>query len=526
MMVNKNTKDLFKLCVNFFVRLGIPYRKKQKTMRNISKSKFLSGVQCEKKLFFDTHRRELKPPVSPEQQASFDVGHKVGFLAQAYFPGGMDATPEVAGQYKVPIANTMLWLNEGVQTIYEATFSANGVFAALDILHHHNGERWAIEVKSSTGVKDYHITDASLQYYAMSQAGFAPDRFFLMHINNTYVKNGEIDPKEFFVLEELTERVLSNQPWVEKRVNELRDMLEGNEPKVEIGPHCGSPFSCDYKGHCWSHIPDNSVFDLYNSRGREWNYYNNGIVDLRDIPDLDALGHRQRLQVEGSLHGQRYIDEEQLQDFSQNFQFPLYFFDFETIFTGLPVLDGTRPYQQVPFQYSLHILSEDGTMEHREFLASAVDFNSSTALDPRQQLIQQLRNDIGPTGSIVAYNASFEKSVLNGLGEAFPTDAEFLSGLNQRFVDLLVPFQGGWYYLPEMGASASIKSVLPAIAPEFSYDDLVIGNGGDASAIFHSMITGDFDGDEAETRRHLLAYCERDTLGMVIVWKEVFGDRV
>jgi hypothetical protein len=180
----------------------------------------------------------------------------------------------------------------------------------------------------------------------------------------------------------------------------------------------------------------------------------------------------------------------------------------------------------VPFQYSLHILSEDGTMEHREFLASAVDFNSSTALDPRQQLIQQLRNDIGPIGSIVAYNASFEKSVLNGLGEAFPADAEFLFGLNQRFVDLLVPFQSGWYYLPEMGASASIKSVLPAIAPEFSYDDLVIGNGGDASAIFHSMITGDFDGDEAETRRHLLAYCERDTLGMVIIWKEVFWDRV
>ena len=238
------------------------------------------------------------------------------------------------------------------------------------------------------------------------------------------------------------------------------------------------------------------------------------------------MGHRQRLQVEGQIHGQSFIDEEQLQEFSQNFQFPLYFFDFETIFTGLPVLDGTRPYQQVPFQYSLHILSEDGTMEHREFLASAPDFNTTNATDPRQQLIQQLRNDIGPTGSIVAYNASFEISVLNGLAAAFPADAEFIFELNQRFVDLLVPFQSGWYYLPDMGASASIKSVLPAIAPEFSYEDLVIGNGGDASTIFHSMITGDFVGDEAETRRHLLAYCERDTLGMVIVWKEVFGDRV
>jgi hypothetical protein len=491
-------------------------------MRNISKSKFLSGVQCEKKLFFDTHRRELKPPTSPEKQAAFDVGHAVGVLAQAYFPGGMDATPEEQGMYRVPIENTRRWIKEGVQTIYEATFSANGVFAALDILHHVNGERCAVEVKSSTSVKDYHITDASLQFYAMDQAGFRPDRFFLMHINTAYVKNGEIDPKEFFVLEELTEGVVSNQPWVARRVSELRGMLDGEEPNVEIGPHCDSPFSCDYKGHCWRHIPDNSVFDLFNSRGREWQYYRDGILDLRDIPDVDALGHRQRLQVEGQLHGIRYVDEERLREFSQEFQYPLYFFDFETIFTGLPVLDGTRPYQQVPFQYSLHIVSEDGTMEHKEFLATPSDFNSNTALDPRQQLIQQLKADLGPTGSIVAYNARFEIGVLNGLAAAFPAQADYLIGISNRFVDLLVPFQNAWYYLPEMGASASIKSVLPAIAPEFSYDDLAIGNGGDASSIFLSMITGDFDGDEAETRRHLLAYCERDTFGMVVVWKEVF----
>jgi hypothetical protein len=522
MTVNKNTKDLFRLCVNFFTFLSIPFWKKPKTMRNISKSKFLSGVQCEKKLFFDTHHSELKPPISVEQQAAFDMGHAVGALAQAYFPGGMDATPEVQGMYMVPIANTKRWINEGVPTIYEATFSANGVFAALDILHHVDGERWAIEVKSSTSVKDYHITDASLQFYAMDQAGFRPDRFFLMHIDNNYVKNGPIDPQHFFVLEELTEQVRNNQPWVAKRVNALREMLDGEEPTVEIGPHCSSPFSCDYQGHCWQHVPENSVFSLYSARGRDWNYYNDGIVDLRDIPDLDVLNHRQRLQVEGQMHGTGYIDEERLHEFSLEFQYPLYFFDFETIFTGLPVLDGTRPYQQVPFQYSLHILSEDGSMEHKEFLATPTDFDSTTALDPRQQLIQQLRTDIGPRGSVVAYNAAFEIGVLNGLAQAFPYDADFLIGLTDRFVDLLVPFKQGWYYLPEMGASASIKSVLPAINPDFGYDDLVIGNGGDASAIFHSMITGDFDGDEAETRRHLLAYCERDTFGMVVVWREIF----
>lgn len=198
------------------------------------------------------------------------------------------------------------------------------------------------------------------------------------------------------------------------------------------------------------------------------------------------------------------------------------FFDFETIFPSIPVLNGTRPFQQIPFQYSLHVIPEqDRVALHKEFLAQPSDFNDSTTIDPRKQLIEQLKADIGPSGSIVAYNASFEIGILKELAVAFPEDEEFLNQLIGRFVDLLVPFRNAWYYLPEMGGSASIKSVLPAIAPDFSYSDLEIGNGNDASNIFHAMIKTQFTGDEAKTREALKKYCERDTYGMIVLWKEL-----
>ncbi|MBP6755964.1 MAG: DUF2779 domain-containing protein [Bacteroidia bacterium] len=199
----------------------------------------------------------------------------------------------------------------------------------------------------------------------------------------------------------------------------------------------------------------------------------------------------------------------------------MYFFDFETIFPALPILDGTSPFQQVPFQYSLHILEEFGAKySHKEFLAEPKDF-SGISIDPRKKLLDQMKLDFGETGSIVAYNATFEISRLKELALAFPEEQVFIEEIIVRFVDLLIPFRNGWYYTPKMEGSASIKSVLPAIAPKFSYKDLEISNGGDASNTFLSMINNKFNGDEVRTRESLKKYCERDTLGMVIIWEEL-----
>jgi hypothetical protein len=491
----------------------------------ISKSRFVSGIQCEKKLYFDLFRSDLKPTVLESQQILFEKGNEVGLLAQNVFPNGVDASPESYYDFSESIAHTKQWINDGIQTIYEASFYYDETLAALDILHHENQERWAIEVKSSTSVKDYHITDASLQYWVMCKSGFKPNKFFLMHIDNSYIRNGEIEPQKLFKMIDITDQVKSNFDWVGDNLVSLKKIKEAMEPKIEIGKHCSIPFECDYIQHCWKHIPEqNSVFHLTNARGKSWNLYHDNILHLADIPDDFTLTTKQKMQVNGVKFNQSNIEIQAIQEFLNDWTYPLYFFDFETIFPAIPILNETSPFQQIPFQYSLHILNKPkGKLIHRDFLANPKDFQSTNGMDPRLLMIHQMVKDLGSTGSIVAYNASFEKNVMKSLAIVFPEYTIKINSLIERFVDLYVVFRNGWYYSPSMGNSASIKSVLPAIAPEFSYKDLEISNGGDASSTFQSMIDGSFVGEPEEVRNQLLKYCERDTLGMVVIWRELIS---
>ncbi len=326
-------------------------------MPTISKSRYVSGVQCEKKLYYHLYRKDLKLPISEHQEELFSSGHFIGHLAQQLYPNGKDATPENYSDFSHSFESTKQWINDGVETIYEAAFFYDDVMAALDILHHQNGERWAIEVKSSKDVKDYHITDASLQYWVMSNAGFKPDKFFLMHVNNKFVKNGIIDPKDFLTLKDITDRVIAKQDEVIQNVIRLKNVVNNKEtePEVKISNHCNAPFSCDYMHHCWKHVPENSVFNLPYAKGKAWELYEKGILALSSIPNEFNLSHRQKLQLEGVKHGSSYVDKAAIKEFISAWTYPLYFFDFETVFPLIPVLDGTTPMQQVPFQYSLHI---------------------------------------------------------------------------------------------------------------------------------------------------------------------------
>ena len=485
-------------------------------MKTLSKSRFVSGVQCEKKLWYSYYRKDLQLPTDEQTQAIFDLGHQIGNLAQNRFPNGKDATPEDFSDFSPSIEKTKLWIAEKVETIYEATFTAKNALCMLDILHRMNDEIWAIEVKNSTSVKDYHLTDASLQYFVMKEAGYAPDKFFLMHINNQYIKNGELTD-EFFHLEDITDKVLSKQTWVEENLERLLVMLENKqEPNVSIGAHCSSPFACDFVHHCWKHIPENSVFELYRGGNKAWELYEQGILKIEDIEDDFPLTHFQHLQRKGLRNQEQYINKEAIKNMISSWQFPLYFFDFETVFPAIPVLDGTRPYQQVPFQYSLHILEEDGKLSHKEFLAHPEDF--SNGKNPLKLLVEQLKQDFGTDGNIVTYNQSFEVARLNELANIFPEDAPFLKNLVSRVVDLLPVFQGGFCYFPEMKNSASIKSVLPAVAPDFTYRNLVIQEGGTASSLYHQSILQQKFVEE-DLAIHLLKYCELDTYAMVVIYQ-------
>lgn len=485
-------------------------------MKTLSKSRFVSGIQCDKKIWFDFYRKDLKLPTDDQTQTVFDLGHRIGILAQEMFPNGKDATPENYSDLKPSIENSKKWISEKVETIYEATFSAKNAFCMLDILHRNGDEVWAIEVKSSTSVKDYHFTDASLQYFVMKNAGFAPDRFFMMYINNQYVKQGELT-SEIFTLTDITEQVLANQEWVEENLDRLSKMLEiEQEPVAEIGGHCSSPFGCDYAHHCWKHIPENSVFELRAGRNKPWNLYEQNILRIEEIPVDFPLTHFQNLQRNGLKNDETYMDQFAIKNIISRWEFPLYFFDFETIFPAIPVLDVTRPYQQVPFQYSLHILEEDGKLTHKEFLANPEDFSNGE--NPLKQMVEKFKKDFGDKGNIVTYNQSFEILRLKELAQRFPEDADFLYSLVERVVDLLPVFQGGYCYFPAMKNSASIKAVLPAIAPDFTYENLEVQDGGAASSLFYQSIENGNFTDE-NLRENLLKYCERDTLAMVIIYQ-------
>ena len=476
-------------------------------MKTISKSRFVSGVQWSKKIYFDFHRSDLKLPVDEATEQIFNLGHEIGNLAQKVFPNGKDATLESFTDFSQSIIKTKQWIAEGEETIYEATFKAENGFVMLDILHRKNNQLWAIEVKNSTSVKEYHYHDAAFQYWVMTKAGHQPDQFFLMHINNQYVKNGELS-HELFHLENITDRVVEMQSWVAENLNNLQEVIGKDvEPDIAIGSHCGHPFACNYQHHCWNHIPENSVFELTRAGNKSWQLYDEGILKIEDIPENYNLTFAQQLHVNGVKNKQSYQDFNAIRDFLNAWEKPLHFFDFETIFAAIPALDGTRPYQQVPFQYSLHIIADENKRYRKEFLADPRDFLNAT-IDPRKKMIDQMKLDFHQKGSIVTYNQSFEKTRLLELARSFPEDADFLCDLIERLVDLYDIFRSRWFYMPEMGNSASIKSVLPAIAPELSYGDLEISDGGNASSLFYASILDDTQ-NTLELRKNLLSYCER-----------------
>ena len=489
----------------------------------LSKSRFVSGVQCSKKLFLDLNRKDLKPAITASQQAIFDQGHVIGKMAQERYPNGTDLTSQTHYDYADAIDNTIVEMENRTSTLYEAAFYYDEVLSVLDILQHDaSGDIHAIEVKSSSKFENYYITDAALQYWVMANAGHAPKRFSLLHINSSYVKNGTINLNDFFKLTDITALVIQKQAWVSENIEVLKSMIRiGLEPIQAIGRHCNNPFVCDFKTHCWGNLLDkDKVFNLSNGRDRIWTLYNDGILNLVDIPDNFELSHRQRCQVNGQLTGATHIDSPRIQQFLNKAVYPLHFFDFETVNSTVPLLDRTSPFEQVGFQYSLHIVSNiNEEPQHKEFLAQAEDFTNQQALNPRQAMINQMKLDFGTTGSIVSYYATFEKGVIERLAEDFPEEELFLKDLNNRMVDLLDVFKNAWYYVPQMGKSASIKDVLPALVPTLSYSSLPINNGDLANKTYMSMIDGSFKGNVNETRNNLLAYCKLDTLAMVEIWK-------
>ena len=476
----------------------------------LSKSRFLAGLQCLLRLWYQCYDRDLASEVSTAQQAVFDAGHEVGRLATQLYPDGV-LIDEPYYQHKQAIQSTLKAIQDPkVKAIYEAAFVHESVRIRVDILERLEDGSWnMVEVKSSTSVKDVYYPDVAVQYYVLEGCGLKIGQAGILHIDNQYVYDGQnLDLDSLFALEDLTDDIKSMQPEIPSSLAELKAMLTNSDaPKIQPSKHCHKPYDCEFWNQCTKDMPE---FWIYNINGIGQNKLdelsNMGVQDISNIPATFPLSQIQdRIRV--SVTNQQEYISDQLKAELNNVEYPVHFLDFETIGPAIPRYAGTRPYQTIPFQWSDHILYEDGKMDHREYLCNEDK-------DPREEFTQTLLDALGTEGSIVIYT-SYETGVLNSIIEHFPHYADELWAIIDRFKDLHAIIRNN-YYQPKFYGSFSLKYVLPALLPEMSYEKLSIQDGMQASLEYLQMIDSVTPEDEkSKIRDDLLTYCRQDTLAMV-----------
>lgn len=480
----------------------------------LSKSKYCKGVQCPKILWMDTHMSEK---AKPGDDAVLETGKRVGDIARGYF--GEYTLVEFNPEKAVMASDTKRLISEGKgdRTIAEASFYWDGLFCSVDLLRVHGDECSIVEVKSSTEVKDIYVDDLAFQYYVLSKCGTKIKSASLMHIDSSYERHGNLELDKLFAIEDYTDVVRDKMQEVEENIRQIRLFQENSEePEKDIDLCCESPYECTYYDYCRKHIPEKSVFDI---RGlyakKKYEYYHQGIVSFEDIIRCKPkLSGKQLQQVETEYYDRPdVIIPEEIKGFLDTLQYPLYHLDFETFQQAIPEFDGLHPYEQIPFQYSLHIEHEDGSLVHKEFLAKE-------GTDPRRAIAESLCKDFPTDVCVLAYNMSFERGVLKHLADTFPDLAGHLLAIRDNICDLMVPFQKQYYYTRAMQGSYSIKYVLPALYPddpELDYHSLEeIHHGGEASSAFADLANKTPEEIEI-TRRNLLKYCGLDTYAMVKV---------
>ncbi len=407
------------------------------------------------------------------------------------------------------ICNTMDLLKSR-KPLFEAGILAGKLYSRVDILSPAGEEEWDIvEVKSSTSVKDVHINDVAYQRYCCSQSGLNIRKCFLALINNRYVRDGEVDPEGFFNIHDVTDQVEEASVGIQDRIDGIMEVI-GQEtcPEMIIGLHCRDPYECSLTD-CWDSLPEHNIFSLYYGGKKSFAMYDSGIFTIGEIPDDYPLNDKQRIQQVCVDSGEPHVDREAIRGFLSSLQYPLYYLDFETIGPAVPLFDGVRPYQNIPFQFSVHVVqNEQLPPAHYSYLSSGTD-------DPRPTLLAELQKVLGNSGSIITYNKGFEEGILRDLAKVSPEYNTRIDQVCSRLVDLLVPFRNFDYYHPAQKGSASLKAVLPAITGR-GYEDLDISDGQLASITFLAATYGDMPEDErVKVMTNLEQYCGRDTEGMI-----------
>lgn len=481
----------------------------------LTKSRFLSGLQCRKKLWLGVNHPELATPPSLKQQFVFDSGYEFEDIVMKRYPEGVlvefDKTKKDNLDSMVSLTRDLI--NDNAPVIFQGAFYHDGVYVISDIIRKNQDGTWELkEMKASTAVKDVHFPDLAIQKYILENNGLYVKDTYVIHID-TY---GLLPDLNSMVGVEKTTTYVSqlNVGEVVKNFQEL--IQEESEPDVMIGDHCTKPYECEFKDYCWKDIDE---YSMLNFRGMTWKkriqYYSSGIKDIRTLPPETKLTDNQWDYVSRLTNKEVSIDKEEIKKKLSELNYPLYFFDFETTQRAIPRWEGVHPYQQIPFQWSCHIMDENGEVTHGEYLH---DEDS----DPRYGLAESLLNTIGPTGSVIAYNASFESKELKKLAEKFSQFSKHLLSVESRLWDQLDIFKK-YYRDYRFGKSNSIKNVLPVIDPELDHKNLELSSGDDADVYWYRMLDEEDPEKKAQLRNTLLEYCKLDTWAMVVIHKHLMS---
>ncbi len=485
----------------------------------LSKTSLLLGRQCQKALYLSRYFPSLAAPAKETDERIFAAGRRVGHIARGLFPGGINAeTPgESAGVDRSPqILRTKTLIESGTDIIYEAAFSHAGVYCAVDILVK-DGTGWKIfEVKSSSRPAERHIVDTAIQLFVVTGCGFYVTDASLVHLNREYARGEQLEADSLFTCVSVLAEAQKLSKELEGDAAALRSMLRGDTiPAVEIGPHCGYPYSCSFIPHCWHDVAEDSVFRLSGlSTHDQFALYAEGIVRLADLP-LERIPPRLQRIVECFQSGAPTFDANAIRKFQEAAEYPLRFLDFEAISPAIPLFEGSHPYDQIPFQYSMHTVpTETSPAEWRQFLARPPG-------DPRHSFALRLIDDAGFTGSIIVYNASFEKRVIRELKRCFRDLAPALDAISGRMIDLMTVFKNHWYLHPKLLGKYGLKSVFPLVVPEQSYDHLTIQNGALASWAFEDLFWNEDTAGREKIFQDLEAYCRMDTEALLLIWNRL-----
>jgi CRISPR/Cas system-associated exonuclease Cas4 (RecB family) len=455
---------------------------------------------------------------TPFQQSIMVQGTEVGKLARDLFPSGILINEDYKN-LSGALEHTNAALQGNPEAIFEGAFIFDNVLIRVDILKRNvDGTFDLIEVKSSTSIKKEHLPDCAVQAYVLQNFGIKLQKICVMYLSSEYKRRGELDLSKLFFIEAVDTKIDDELKNVSEYLKAINNVLaKDEEPFWSIGSICNNPYTCEFKNYCWSDVNEKSIHSISRiSDKQRQSLINNGIMLIADIPDDFKLTELQTVQVHCEKDQKRFVDSDAIKKHLAELQYPLYFLDFETYGYAIPQYEGTRPYQHLPFQYSLHVKQHPSAeLEHHEFLFDKKE-------NPSRSLAEHLIQHVGSTGSVIVYYASFEGSRIKEMATAFPDLASQLQSIHDHLWDLQTPFAKKWYCDPGFNGSASIKNVLPVLVPELSYSDLEIQKGDVAQLKYVELISlPEKSAERDEIKRALLEYCGLDTMAMVRILYEL-----